>query len=306
MERTAVRYNAETKDLTESAWDSAAMGTITGKIKAHIAGQSIDELLLDDESSPQILSFFVDDELTDKIRQGLEVAGSQLLSLQVVQFSPVDDEISDEFINKVGETIKAMFPQEGPGIDLELQQTLLKKLYQYRTVIPLFKGHNYQFTPEEEQLWEMTRSQNSICDIIMEGVQGQVNEVVEHILHHVTDVGFHYTFPDSWGISKNSTLYKVMQTAIEKNYYNITQYQDIEDNEKLRVLLQEFAYWLIYTSWDLRRIYGPFEAEWAIMTLDELKSLLPEGYQLFNTTVPKVMVAPPRELLEKLKKFEAK
>lgn len=216
------------------------------------------------------------------------------------------DEISDEFINKVGETIKAMFPQEGPGIDLELQQTLLKKLYQYRTVIPLFKGHNYQFTPEEEQLWEMTRSQNSICDIIMEGVQGQVNEVVEHILHHVTDVGFHYTFPDSWGISKNSTLYKVMQTAIEKNYYNITQYQDIGDNEKLRVLLQEFAYWLIYTSWDLRRIYGPFEAEWAIMTLDELKSLLPEGYQLFNNTVPKVMVAPPRELLEKLKKFEAK
>ena len=98
VERTAVRYNAETKDLTESAWDSAAMGTITGKIKAHIAGQSIDELLLDDESSPQILSFFVDDELTDKIRQGLEVAGSQLLSLQVVQFSPVDDEISDELI----------------------------------------------------------------------------------------------------------------------------------------------------------------------------------------------------------------
>jgi len=215
------------------------------------------------------------------------------------------DDISDEFINKVGETIKAMFSPEGQGINRELQQELLRNLYRYRTVIPLFKGRNYEFSPEDEKLWDETTRQNSICDIIMEGVSGQVNEVVEHILHHVSDVGFHYTFPEAWGISKNSRVYKVMEAAIEKNYYDVDQYQDIDEDEvKLRVLIQEFAYWIIYTSWDLRRTYGPFEAEWSLLTVDELKELLPQGYQLFEDTVPQVMTCPPRELLEQLKKFE--
>ena len=38
-----------------------------------------------------------------------------------------------------------------------------------------------------------TREENSMCDIIMEGVSGQVTEVIEHILHHISDVGLHYT-----------------------------------------------------------------------------------------------------------------
>ena len=177
------------------------------------------------------------------------------------------DEISNDFMQKVGETIIEMFSPNGEYIDKKLQEDLIRNMYKYKTVIPLFKGEDFTFTSSEEKLWDRTTRQNSICDIIMEGVPGQVTEVVEHILHFVTDIGMHYTFPDDWGISRSSTLYRVMQEAIDNQYYNVDQYSEIKEEDRLRVLLQEYAYWLIYTSWDLREHYGPQEAEWSIFNL---------------------------------------
>ena len=208
------------------------------------------------------------------------------------------DEISNDFMQKVGETIIEMFSPNGEYIDRKLQEDLIRNMYKYKTVIPLFKGENFTFTSSEEKLWDRTTRQNSICDIIMEGVPGQVTEVVEHILHFVTDIGMHYTFPDDWGISRSSTLYQVMQEAIDNQYYNVDQYSEIEEEDRLRVLLQEYAYWLIYTSWDLREPYGPQEAEWSIFNSAELNDKLPESSQLYNNVIPKVMTSPSIETLE--------
>lgn len=209
------------------------------------------------------------------------------------------DDISDEFMRKVAKTIKEIFPQD-VDTDSELQKEVLRNMYRYRTVIPLFLGEDYEFAPLDEAAWDITTSRNSICDIIMEGVPGQVNEVVEHILHHVTDVGLHYTFPDEWGISKTSKIYHAMQEAIDKGHYNIEQYdEDVDDEERTRVLIQEYAYWVIFTAWDLYEPYGP-EAEWTgIKNPDDLKNKLPLSYEVFKETIPKVMVSPSRSTLEK-------
>lgn len=209
------------------------------------------------------------------------------------------DDISDDFMHKVAETIKEIFSPNEENINKIFQEDLIRNMYKYRTVIPLFKGENFDFTSSDEKLWDRTTAENSICDIIMEGVPGQVTEVVEHILHFVTDIGMHYTFPDEWGISKSSKLYELMQQAIDNQYYDVAQYSDIDDDaDRLRVLLQEYAYWIIYTSWDLREPYGPQGAEWSIMSSSELNDKLPQSYQLFQKTVPKVMVRPSKEMLD--------
>ena len=208
------------------------------------------------------------------------------------------DDISNDFMQKVGETIIEMFSPNGEYIDKKLQEDLIRNMYKYKTVIPLFKGEDFTFTSSEEKLWDRTTRQNSICDIIMEGVPGQVTEVVEHILHFVTDIGMHYTFPDDWGISRSSTLYRVIQEAVDNQYYNVDQYSEIKEEDRLRVLLQEYAYWLIYTSWDLREHYGPQEAEWSIFNSAELNDKLPGSYQLYNSVIPKVMNSPSIETLE--------
>ena len=209
------------------------------------------------------------------------------------------EDISDAFMNNVAATIKEMFSPDGENIDKELQERLIINMYKYRTVIPLFKGENYEFSSSDEEKWDRTMIANSICDIIMEGVTGQVTEVVEHILHFVTAIGMHYTFPNEWGISRNSELYLQMNQAIDNGFYDIEQYDEIDqEEEKLRVLLQEYAYWIIYTTWDFRVPYGPKNAEWSIMNKSELIDKLPSSYKLYKKYVTKVINAPTKTRLE--------
>ena len=202
------------------------------------------------------------------------------------------DDISDNFMLNIANTIIEMFPKS-VDIDTMLQKDLLRNIHKYKTVIPLFYGEDWDLSPIEEQLWDTTAGENSVCDIIMDNIPGQVMEVVEHILHHVTDVGLHYTFPNEWGLSSSSTLYSVTEEAVNLNYYDIQQYSDIDDvGVRMRVILQEYAYWIIYTSWDLREKYGPQDSEWSIMNSVELLEKLPDSYQLYNDTVVKVMACP--------------
>jgi hypothetical protein len=93
-----------------------------------------------------------------------------------------------------------------------------------------------------------------------------------------------------------------MEKAIEAGYYDIEQYGDIpEEEEHFRVLMQEFAYWVISTAWDLQEAYGPVgEAEWSIVTAAELQEKLPELYGMFERTVVTVMVAPSLETLQEI------
>jgi hypothetical protein len=65
-------------------------------------------------------------------------------------------------------------------------------------------------------------------------------------------VGLHYTFYDIWGVNTESAHYKEMEKAIAKKYYRILKYEDIEEEvEKYRVKIQEFAYWVITSFWDI-------------------------------------------------------
>ena len=213
------------------------------------------------------------------------------------------DDISDDFMRQVAKTIKEIFPQ-GEGIDRDLQKEVLRNLYRYRAAIPLFQGEPGFDSEEDWATYRNMKRRNSVCDIIMEGVDGQVMEVVEHILHFVSDVGLHYTFPKEWGISKRSQLYQAMVEAIEKGYYDVESYDDIDSEGRNRVLLQEFAYWIITCAWNLQEPYGPAEgAEWKVIrTAADLKARLPQSYRLVQQTIPKVMVSPSRSTLDEFNK----
>ena len=207
------------------------------------------------------------------------------------------DEISNPFMENVALTINEMFILNG-NTDTLLQQTLLTNLYQYKTVIPLFYGEDWSIEPENESVWDALADENSLCDIIMEGVPNPVMEVIEHILPHITDIGLHYTYSNDWGLTSSSRLYNVTQEAISLGYYDVAQYSDIlETGVRNRVILQEYAYWIIYTAWDLRENYGPTQSEWSIITENELQSKLPESYALFQETIPSVMTRPSHEIL---------
>ena len=209
------------------------------------------------------------------------------------------DDISDDFMKNVARTITEMFPQD-ESIDALLQEKLITNLYRYKAVVPFFKDNLILSSQEQQQFDDLT-NQYSVVDVIYESQPGpgQVNEVIEHILHFVTRVGFHHTFHDEWGISKTSDVYYAMQEAIDKGHYDISGYNK-NNSHYLRIVIQEFAYWVIFTAWDYMEPYGP-EAEWTgISDQTDLQNKLPQSWQLFQKIVPKVMVAPHRSLLDKL------
>jgi len=218
----------------------------------------------------------------------LEVCGVTLIAR---------DEISNDFMQNVGNTISDMFSITS-DTDLDMQRQVIESLYKYKTVIPLFYGEDWNISHLEENSWDETSSSNSLCDIIMEDIPNQVMEVVEHILHHVTDVGLHYAMNDDWGLLSDSELYRVTNDAIISGDYNIAQYSDIDEEDvRNRVILQEYAYWIIYTSWDLRQKYGPAESEWSIMSRNEFATKQSGSYDLFTRTIPKVMTCPGDSIL---------
>jgi len=209
------------------------------------------------------------------------------------------DDVSNLFMKNVAQTIADMFIIHD-GTDIALQRELLTSLYLYRTVIPIFLGEDWNLSLTEERLMDQTREENSMCDIIMEGVSGQVTEVVEHILHHISDVGLHHTMSEEWGLSNSSSLYRITQEAIKKGYYKVDDYSEIEEvGVRNRVILQEYVYWVIYTAWDLKEPFGPKESEWIIQTAEELESKLPESSQLYEQTIPKVITCPKKETLSR-------
>jgi len=230
-------------------------------------------------------------EPTDKyppFTKKLEVFGITLIAR---------DEISNDFMQNVGNTISDMFSITS-DTDLYMQRQVIESLYKYKTVIPLFYGEDWNISHLEENSWDETSSANSLCDIIMEDIPNQVMEVVEHILHHVTDVGLHYAMNDDWGLLSDSELYRVTNDAIISGDYNIAQYSDIDEEDvRNRVILQEYAYWIIYTAWDLRIKYGPTESEWSIMSRNELATKQSGSYDLFTRTIPKVMTCPGDSIL---------
>ena len=227
-------------------------------------------------------------EMYPPFTKKLEVCGVTLIAR---------DEISNDFMQNVGNTISEMFTITS-DTDLDIQRQVIESLYQYKTVIPLFYGEDWNISHSEENSWDEISSANSLCDIIMEDIPNQVMEVVEHILHHVTDVGLHYVMNDDWGLLSGSELYRVTNDAIISGDYDIAQYSDIsEEDVRNRVILQEYAYWINYTAWDLRKKYGPTESEWSIMSRNELATKQSGSYDLFTRTIPKVMTCPSDSIL---------
>ena len=220
--------------------------------------------------------------------KSLDVCGIKLIAR---------DNISNEFMINIAKTISEIFAINN-NTDQLLQRQVIENMYRYKTIIPLFYGEDWAIASSEEQEWEQTNAANSMCDIIMEDIPNQVMEVVEHILHHITDIGLHFTLADNWGLDPNSELYRVTNLAISSGNYNISQYSDISELDvRNRVILQEYAYWIIYTSWDLRKKYGPAESEWSIMTREEFISKEPAAFELFQNTIPKILSCPSDSML---------
>ena len=215
------------------------------------------------------------------------------------------DEVPDIFLIRVGKVIDEVFARRD-GMDLKAQRDVVEALHAYGALLPVPRNERSfeRMIRRYEESFDKLHQQYSICDIIMAQVpEGQVMEVMEHVLHTVTDVGLHYRFPDEWGLSRESKLWTAMQRAIDQGFYDVSSYDDLGDAPQDvvdRILLQEFAYWFITTAWDLQEMYGPGEDEWTLRTSQELQRKMPEFYEVYLQTAARVMSPPSPQSLAQL------
>lgn len=210
-----------------------------------------------------------------------------------------EEGVPPAFLERVARTIEELFVV-GPGTDVPLQDAVVAALHSYCATLPVPRDED-SVEPLFEAVDPGWFEERSVCDIIMAEVpEGQVMEVVEHVLHTVSDVGLHHVFPEAWGLSRESELGRAMERAIDAGLYDVSGYDDLRGAPREvvdRVLLQEFAYWFLTTAWDLQVPYGPDEREWTLRRPDELARAFPRFHQVYLETAARVLSAPSRQTL---------
>ena len=218
------------------------------------------------------------------------------------------DDVSSGFLNNVGKSYEAMFT-DNISINKSMREHYLsisKEEYVYQRV-----GLEASFNKNESYAEGFPPSpyKHNVTDYIWEmntGGEEQIGEVLEHLLHTVTNVILYLAYPKEWDYNKSSSeLSLAMQESIDKGIYDISSYDDIKNDKEgyNKVLTQEYAYWLILAEWDYYIIAGKKmngisgNEEFTIGTSSEISAQLPLGHKLYKDYVEKILSIPDSETI---------
>ena len=219
--------------------------------------------------------------------------------------------VSSEFLQNVGKTYEAML-SEGVNIDESMRTLYLttsEENYVYQRVGLDGSQASSNFEPGDPP----EPFADNATDFIWQMEQGgadQIGEVIEHLLHTVTNVILYLSYPEEWDYNNpSSQLSLAMQESIDKGIYDISDYNELLDNDPeiyKKILTQEYAYWLILAEWDYYVTAGKKEdgisgnGEFTIGTPEEISETLPLGHELYKNFVEKILTEPDKEIIVSL------
>jgi hypothetical protein len=243
--------------------------------------------------------------------------------------------ISDTFLEKVARTIQLLLDPEASGIDKEKQAAAIDGMAnenneggfgigptvqrigyinggQYaRSFLDDDAPNNYPGLQNTEfsyrakdYVWEFPdddASGSGIADWGGYTVGGQVTEVLEHVLHTISQHGLHYAYPDELNITSGNAgpMMAAMQEAITNSVFDVSGYSALDDgsNEYFAAIAREYQYLLCYAMWEYYSVYvdgGSLSPEWNDNSRTQAGVLTnnPLGYALFNNFISKVISKP--------------
>ena len=198
---------------------------------------------------------------------------------------------------------------EGPNIDENMRSIYLKATednYVYQRVGIDGSAASSNFEPGDPP----APYNDNVTDFIWEMAQGgpdQIGEVIEHLLHTITNVILYLSFLEEWDYNNPSSLLSLaMQESIDKEIYDISSYDELLDNDPeiyKKILTQEYAYWLVLAEWNYYVTAGKKEeglsgnGEFTLGTPEEISEQLPLGHELYQNFVAKVLIEPDKETI---------
>ena len=228
----------------------------------------------------------------------IDVENLRLFSLQ---------EVSNEFLIKVAKTYLLML-EENSNIDLEMRSKFLdvsKNHFVFQRIG--LEGPDYYERKFKADFGSLPQSRapnngpyrDNATDYIWEynqGSESQLNEVVEHLLHTITNVVFAIQFKD-WNWQEPSSMIRLAtKEAIDKGIFNISDYQEIlnrGDTEGFnRAISTEFAYWLIAAEWGYGDFFELPNSEFRLNNQNQIAKTLPIGHKMYKCYVEKILSPP--------------
>jgi hypothetical protein len=217
--------------------------------------------------------------------------------------------VSGTFLNNVAKTYELMF-EDGSTIDESMRSHYLetsKSKYVYQRV-GVFAENDPNFKPGTPPSPFDDNVTDYIWQINEQGEE-QIGEVLEHLLHTVTNVIFNLAYPNEWDFDNTSSLLKeAMNESIAKGIYDISSYDEIKNDNEIynKILTQEYAYWLILAEWNYFIMAGKKmegisgNEEFTIGTSSEIASQLPLGHKLYKNYIEKILSIPDSDIIESL------
>jgi hypothetical protein len=243
--------------------------------------------LPDEDNVPTTNPFVVSEIITDNscapFKKRLRAYGMLFLA------STAGQDVPDNGLKWLAHAMTEMFPST--ATDLVGQKKILNAMFRYRAADPIF-------TPKFINDMSPARDHVSLCDsttIYFEETENnpnaQIMEVYEHLIHQITNVGLNHAFPTKWGIKKSSDLYKAMQQAITAKIYDVSSYAKADDEARLRLEMQEFAYKALSASTGMQATYisESLAPEWTLSSAKEVEEKLPLFWALHQETTAKWM-----------------
>lgn len=228
----------------------------------------------------------------------IDVENLRLFSLQ---------EVSNEFLIKVAKTYLLML-EDNSNIDLEMRSKFLdvsKNHFVFQRIG--LEGPDYYERKFKADFGSLPQSRapnngpyrDNATDYIWEynqGSESQFNEVVEHLLHTITNVVFAIQFKD-WNWEEPSSMIRLAtKEAIDKGIFNISDYQEIlnrGDTEGFnRAISTEFAYWLIAAEWGYGDFFELPNSEFRLNNQNQIAKTLPIGHKMYKCYVEKILSPP--------------
>ncbi|MBE29134.1 hypothetical protein CL646_03585 [bacterium] len=217
------------------------------------------------------------------------------------------EEVSNDFMAKVANTYLLML-EDNSQIDPEMRSKYLeitKDNFVYQRIG--LEGPEYYERKLNNDFGSLPQSRtvesgpyrDNVTDYIWEYKKGddrQINEVIEHLLHTITNVAFAIQFLD-WNWEDPSSMIRLAtQEAIDKRIFNVSDYQEIlkqGDSEGFnKAITTEFAYWLIAAEWGYGDFFELPNSEFKLRNQNEIAKSLPIGHRLYKCYVEKILSPP--------------
>jgi hypothetical protein len=227
----------------------------------------------------------------------------------------VTQEVSKDFIKKVADTYVIM-NKINPSIDSSLRNdyySSLKNSYVFQRVG--YIGPDY-YAEKTGKSFDDALSPNpingpydeNVTDYIWEvpdaSSNSQIGEVVEHLLHTITNISFARAYPDWNWYDPSSKIRQATNEAIEKNIFDASSYQTFlnrgDEEGYHKITTQEFSFWFIATSWGYADIYDLPGDEFSLSSKEQVKQQLPIAYELYEEFIEKVLNPPTKNELNNI------